>query len=194
MCDESPGWRVVWRFWRHSRRVWFFCVSRIRVGLSVRQLLRHAWCFGFCGGIRVMLLVRKRCPCAGRHLLFFAAAKKSRQKKAANTASSCVCLRDPNRSYASHGNVPARARCQRFEPMPHPLRIPVLGPAAANGLCRQGGKLCVGCRTAQVSTLTRDTSLASQSGVGRVRCESLHTVCHLGGGGLSGAAGCDAGA
>jgi hypothetical protein len=24
-----------------------------------------------------------RCPCAGRHLLFFAAAKKSRQKKAA---------------------------------------------------------------------------------------------------------------
>jgi hypothetical protein len=30
-------------------------------------------------GIRVMLLVRKRCPCAGRHLLFFAAAKKSRR-------------------------------------------------------------------------------------------------------------------
>jgi hypothetical protein len=28
---------------------------------------------------------RKRCPCAGRHLLFFAAAKKSRQKKAAQT-------------------------------------------------------------------------------------------------------------
>jgi hypothetical protein len=25
-----------------------------------------------------------RCPCAGRHLLFFAAAKKSRQKKAAS--------------------------------------------------------------------------------------------------------------
>jgi hypothetical protein len=26
-----------------------------------------------------LLLVRKRCPCAGRHLLFFAAAKKSRR-------------------------------------------------------------------------------------------------------------------
>jgi hypothetical protein len=34
---------------------------------------------GFFAGIRVMLLVCKRCPCAGRHLLFFAAAKKSRR-------------------------------------------------------------------------------------------------------------------
>src|SRR6516225_6987682 len=34
-------------------------------------------------GIRDMYLVCWRCPCAGRHLLFFAAAKKSRQKKAA---------------------------------------------------------------------------------------------------------------
>jgi hypothetical protein len=46
-----------------------------------------------------------RRPCAGRHLLFFAAAKKSRQKKAAHTASSCSCLRAPNGSYASHGGV-----------------------------------------------------------------------------------------
>jgi hypothetical protein len=30
------------------------------------------------GGIRFLLLVYWRCPCAGRHLLFFAAAKKSR--------------------------------------------------------------------------------------------------------------------
>ena len=51
----------------------------------------------FCvfAGIRVMLLVRMRCPCAGRHLLFFAAAKKSRQKKAAHTASPCVYPRAP---------------------------------------------------------------------------------------------------
>ena len=37
-----------------------------------------------------------RCPCAGQHLLFFAAAKKSRQKKAANTASQCCYPRAPN--------------------------------------------------------------------------------------------------
>src|ERR1700753_659647 len=40
----------------------------------------------------------KRRPCAGRHLLFFAAAKKSRQKKAAHTASPC--------SYPRALNVP----------------------------------------------------------------------------------------
>ncbi|HWT37490.1 MAG TPA: hypothetical protein VN289_14485, partial [Paraburkholderia sp.] len=33
-------------------------------------------------GIRDLLSVCQRCPYAGRHLLFFAAAKKSRQKKA----------------------------------------------------------------------------------------------------------------
>ncbi|WP_227245543.1 hypothetical protein [Paraburkholderia caribensis] len=38
-------------------------------------------------GIRDSLACFKRRPCAGRHLLFFAAAKKSRQKKAAHTAS-----------------------------------------------------------------------------------------------------------
>ena len=31
----------------------------------------------------ISFLYFMRCPCAGRHLLFFAAAKKSRQKKAA---------------------------------------------------------------------------------------------------------------
>src|SRR5690242_6860329 len=72
-------------------------------------------CFGLCAGIRDLLACFKRCPCAGRHLLFFAAAKKSRQKKAAHTASSSVCLRDPDWSYASHGNVLVRVRCQRFE-------------------------------------------------------------------------------
>jgi hypothetical protein len=40
--------------------------------------------FGFLfAGIRVAPSQRMRCPYAGRHLLFFAAAKKSRQKKAA---------------------------------------------------------------------------------------------------------------
>jgi hypothetical protein len=164
--------------------------------------------FGFCfcgvgvagrcvclfAGIRVMTYPFKRCPCAGRHLLFFAAAKKSRQKKAANTANSSSCLRAPNRSYASHGNISVRVRCQRFEQKPHPLQIPAQEPAAANGLCRPGGKLCVGCRTVQVSAVTTNTKLASQSGVMRLWRESLHTVFHLSGGGLSGAAGCDAGA
>ena len=41
-------------------------------------------------GIRDVALARWRCPCAGRHLLFFAAAKKSRQKKAAHTANTCL--------------------------------------------------------------------------------------------------------
>src|SRR5262249_50569809 len=36
-----------------------------------------------CAGIRDFMSVFMRRPCAGQHLLFFAAAKKSRQKKAA---------------------------------------------------------------------------------------------------------------
>jgi hypothetical protein len=71
-----------------------------------------------------MLLVRMRCPCAGRHLLFFAAAKKSRQKKAAHTANPCSCLRAPNRSYASHGSQSVRVSCQRPLCTPHPLHMP----------------------------------------------------------------------
>ncbi|BCF91221.1 hypothetical protein PPGU16_42880 [Paraburkholderia largidicola] len=54
------------------------------------------WFAWVCAGIRVLPSCFKRCPCAGRHLLFFAAAKKSRQKKAANTASPCSCPRAPN--------------------------------------------------------------------------------------------------
>ena len=50
----------------------------------------------FCAGIRELLSRFKRRPCPGRHLLFFAAAKKSRQKKAANTASPCSYPRAPN--------------------------------------------------------------------------------------------------
>ena len=54
------------------------------------------WCVRVFTGIRVVSLVCMRCPCAGRHLLFFAAAKKSRQKKAAHTASTCAYPRAPN--------------------------------------------------------------------------------------------------
>src|SRR5690349_20052526 len=78
----------------------------------------------FVVGIRVLLACFRRRPCAGRHLLFFAAAKKSRQKKAAHTASSCVCLRAPIGSYTSNGNAPVRARCQRSPCTPHPLHAP----------------------------------------------------------------------
>src|ERR1700761_7169520 len=76
----------------------------------------------------------------------YAAAKKSRQKKAAHTASSSVCLRAPKGSYASHGSIAVRVRCQRFKCAPQPLQTPVQRQAAANGMCRPGGKLCVGCR------------------------------------------------
>ncbi|SDH16993.1 hypothetical protein SAMN04487926_102386 [Paraburkholderia steynii] len=176
-------------FVRCRKRVWFFGSVFCFRGVGVAG--RCVWLFA---GIRAMPSCFTRCPCAGRHLLFFAAAKKSRQKKAANTANISSCLRAPNRSYASDGNISVRVRCQRFESMPHPLQIPAQELAAANGLCRPGGKLCVGCRTVQVSALTRNTSLASPSGVMRLWRESLHTVCHLGGGGMSGTACCDAGA
>ncbi|SDH80153.1 hypothetical protein SAMN04487926_108105 [Paraburkholderia steynii] len=81
-------------------------------------------------GIRALLACFTRRPCAGRHLLFFAAAKKSRQKKAANTASSCICLRAPTGSYTSHGNHVTHARCQRSESAPHPLHAPTIQYAA----------------------------------------------------------------
>gem|GEM_PF-1772723 len=76
------------RGWPQGPRVWFsvlgFCLRRWG-GLLVFSLASAFcyWCF-------------TRCPCAGRHLLFFAAAKKSRQKKAAHTASPCSYPRAPN--------------------------------------------------------------------------------------------------
>ncbi|BCZ79619.1 hypothetical protein PTKU64_32940 [Paraburkholderia terrae] len=51
---------------------------------------------GFALASAICFACFKRRPCAGRHLLFFAAAKKSRQKKAANTASPCSYPRAPN--------------------------------------------------------------------------------------------------
>src|SRR6266702_6633822 len=126
LCSLSRNWLSFGARWPSRGRL----VSRFEVILSatlggvlgvllasaMRCLLRKR--FGllvFCAGIRVLPSCFKRRPCAGRHLLFFAAAKKSRQKKAAHTANSCVCLRAPNRSYASHGNHVTHVRCQRFE-------------------------------------------------------------------------------
>jgi hypothetical protein len=126
-ADGLVFWGVRWhpRFGVCCASGWFFCLG---------------------AGIRVLLACFTRRPCAGRHLLFFAAAKKSRQKKAANTANFSSCLRAPNGSYASHGNVSVRLRCQRSKCTPHPPQTPAQMPAAANGMCRPGGKLCVGCR------------------------------------------------
>ena len=81
-------------------------------------------CFALASALRCLPFTRR--PCAGRHLLFFAAAKKSRQKKAANTANSCSCLRAPKGSSASHGNHVTHVRCQRSCGAPHPLHAPVL--------------------------------------------------------------------
>ena len=104
-ASVSALWLFRWhpRFAFVARAIWFLWVfARIRDALA---------CF-------------KRRPCAGRHLLFFAAAKKSRQKKAANTANSCSCLRAPEGSYASHGNHVTHVRCQRSCAAPHPLHAP----------------------------------------------------------------------
>src|SRR5690349_13370661 len=81
------------------------CASRFGVlAFAVVSAIRFCFCFCFCflpfafafAGIRELLAYFTRRPCAGRHLLFFAAAKKSRQKKAAHTASPCSCPRAPN--------------------------------------------------------------------------------------------------
>src|SRR5690349_19403005 len=111
------------------------CASRFGVlAFAVVSAIRFCFCFCFCflpfafafAGIRELLAYFTRRPCAGRHLLFFAAAKKSRQKKAAHTASSSVCLRAPTGSYTSHGNHVTHIRCQRSCRAPHPLRPPEL--------------------------------------------------------------------
>ena len=93
---------------------WFaFVLYASPSGVFGFALASGGWCLlrkrcGFacvCAGIRDLLACFTRRPCAGRHLLFFAAAKKSRQKKAANTANISPCLRAPNGSYASNGGV-----------------------------------------------------------------------------------------
>ncbi|SDG90020.1 hypothetical protein SAMN04487926_101108 [Paraburkholderia steynii] len=144
--------------------------------------------FGFFAGIRDMTSPFTCRPCAGRHLLSL-----QQQRKRPSTASSCYCLRAPNRSYASYGNAPVCARCQRYEWVPHLLQSPVAQPTAAKRDCSPGGKLCVGHSAPHLGVLARSTDLAFQSGVVRISRKSLHTVCHLGGGGLSGTVCRDAG-
>src|SRR5690349_13768686 len=96
----------------------------LAAGLCLRGAGYALRCFCVFAGIRDALACFTRRPCAGRHLLFFAAAKKSRQKKAAHTASPCSCLRAPKGSYASYGNHIIPARCQRSCWAPHPLHAP----------------------------------------------------------------------
>ena len=87
-----------------SRRGWCvlgFCLLRERPRFVVSDgglVLAFARASAHClrAGIRALPSRFTRCPCAGRHLLFFAAAKKSRQKKAAHTASPCSYPRAPN--------------------------------------------------------------------------------------------------
>jgi hypothetical protein len=87
-----------------SSRASAFAPSRRRRCLSVflrghphGAFAAQALPFGFFfAGIRVAPSRRRRCPCAGRHLLLFAAAKKSRQKKAAHTEPLDLCPRAPN--------------------------------------------------------------------------------------------------
>ena len=106
-------------------------VPRCRLGLRLLcwhepYVVRAVWFLWVFAGIRDSLACFKRRPCAGRHLLFFAAAKKSRQKKAAHTANISSCLRAPNRSLTSHGNHVTHVRCQRSCVAPHPLHAPAL--------------------------------------------------------------------
>ena len=128
-----------------ARAVWFFlpscfmCCPRVLAFelasaicyLASRVAVR---CVCLCAGFRVLLSSFTRRPCAGRHLLFFAAAKKSRQKKAAHTANFSSCLRDPNRSLTSRGNFSIQVRCQRYCGAPHPLRAPASPHAALDNL------------------------------------------------------------
>ncbi|MEX3975698.1 hypothetical protein, partial [Paraburkholderia caribensis] len=81
-------------FWFASGLL-LFGSFRVETLLQLLLLLVWFWFAWLCAGIRELLAHFTRRPCAGRHLLFFAAAKKSRQKKAAHTASASSCLRAP---------------------------------------------------------------------------------------------------
>src|SRR5690349_24076603 len=67
--------------------------------------------FGFvwarlCAGIRDALARFTRCPCAGRHLLFFAAAKKSRQEEPTRTPLTSTHAAGPQAPHTSHNKSP----------------------------------------------------------------------------------------
>jgi hypothetical protein len=104
ICDISYLQLAVWaslfpRFFGGDKPLWFGRVVYSRCGgvfVCLRRFLTRWRADLHIAGIRAAPMRRGRCPCAGRHLLFFAAAKKSRQKKAAHTASPCFCPRAPN--------------------------------------------------------------------------------------------------
>src|SRR5690349_15016804 len=87
----APGWGFVDALMGVGFRDAIPYRGLVLVGILVCDALGWVGCV--CAGMRVIAGIRvtlarfTRCPCAGRHLLFFAAAKKSRQKKAAHTAS-----------------------------------------------------------------------------------------------------------
>ncbi|MFP3559358.1 hypothetical protein SB861_53405, partial [Paraburkholderia sp. SIMBA_049] len=78
---SSSGVLLWFGFFVCDALVWCACFyAGIRVAVFAINALHLCICLF--AGIRVMTYPFKRRPCAGRHLLFFAAAKKSRQKKA----------------------------------------------------------------------------------------------------------------
>ena len=85
LCGAASSCCLLARFARRRSVCWLLRWHPRFV--SVLQASPFRWA-GLGAGIRVTLAPFTRCPCAGRHLLFFAAAKKSRQKKAAHTANS----------------------------------------------------------------------------------------------------------
>ena len=133
ICDISYLQAAIWAsffagFLGGDKPQGVFCMlDRVRLGR--RAVFAAGFAAGFTlvfAGIRVAPSRRGRCPCAGRHLLFFAAAKKSRQKKAAHTASPCVCLRalnGPVLSAASPFSMhAANASNERITCFTHPRR------------------------------------------------------------------------
>ena len=147
--------------------VWF--CGRIRVMLLV------CWClFGLLSafaGIREAPTRRRRCPCAGRHLLFFAAAKKSRQKKAAHP--------EPLDHYPRAPNVPVSLAATR-ESAPVASALVVASPTSNTRVAASNvaPSLQTVCRPSHHPGNPR---AATGSVFQPVRCrvwrDNLHTVC-----------------
>ena len=133
-------------------------------------------------GIRDLSCLLQALPLCGAALTFFAAAKKVSKESGLTPPVLNLRLRALHSSSASHGNFSVTTRCPRFGEAPHPLQSPVTRPAAANDCGRPGGKLCVGRSASRPSApttpiLLSTPDLAFQSGVQRLRRESLHKVC-----------------
>ncbi len=149
LCLRLLGRRRGSGFWPCGGRVlgWLgFCVFCAGV--------RGSGFFSLYAGIRVTLAHFTRRPCAGRHLLFFAAAKKSRQKKAAQTANSSSCPRAldvPTLHAVTHVFMfVANALYVRLTRFMRPRR----STPCQTTTRRPGGKLCVGRRAVCASLQT----------------------------------------